>query len=833
MTSVSQDQTPPPLPDDIRKQHTNRQMRFMIGTYIKTYGWQLVLLQKLKVKSEGATWQVINADTWDTFRETHFPLQLVKAIPYNIALHTGLSKLMVVDFDINDSKYGKPFAPDVQAVLDKHNIPVTNAPALMDYLATHHPTRIHNTKSFGYHLFYYLDLDQTPMPKLASGDLVGGVDVQYGSKLAVLPPSIAYTDKITPPAYGSYRIDPLHDVFPIPHPPDWLIEAIHACKQIKHTTQTTQTTKKGQPKYHDDDPMAWVQQAIAEVKNGIGRNDIGASLCGKLAQHGYDHDTITAYMGVYHTAVEYRGGQTYDWTEVENTINSIAGYKRNALQIGAINDPITDDHALATNAPETPHNAPEIVSRVNVPPLPAYAFLQRAEGEGCKWLDDYIAYSTKWSDRAWSSFHTAVGLWVLSTISARRVGFRLADKTQYTSLFVLLSAPSSVWAKTTTARIGINLLNQSGLGFLLLPDEMTPQSMIDTQAGYQKTTYASAHQATKDRIANMVAFAGQRSWFYEEFGNALAKIMQENSNHHMYHGLLRQFDDHYPTYTNATLTRGENTIHNPYMALLGNLTPADLTRHATKNHAFWTDGFWARFLFASPPPEQQYTYKTPIIEQATPPRHLITTLQAWHTRLGVPDVQTQYDRAEQSEGKGEGKGKQKRDTVTYYKDPTNHPETILPFAPDTLEAYINYDRALATMLQGLGEDMAGNYTRFAAKALRIACMFASIDNAPMIRLHHWAHAQQITEQFRVDLHNLYATVTEKRETTTKRAQEDRVLEYIRQHNTLGATARDIYRALRIDTETTMQQIEALKRAGVIVARRSPNEKADRHFMATD
>ena len=208
------------------------------------------------------------------------------------------------------------------------------------------------------------------------------------------------------------------------------------------------------------------------------------------------------------------------------------------------------------------------------------------------------------------------------------------------------------------------------------------------------------------------------------------------------------------------------------------------------------------------------------------PIALVSPLQKWHQRLGVPKIEVipQF-RDPRDDGKS-------RDEITYTKDPTRHPETILQFDPATLEAYSRYDRAMHEIMARLGEDMAGNYVRFSAKTLRIATLFASVTGHDTITLQHWAKAQNIVEQFRADLHYLYTTVTEKREATGKRQQEDRVLEYIRQHSTRGATARDIYRALKIDTQTTLQQIEALKDAGLVVARRDPGERADR-FMVVE
>ena len=41
---------------------------------------------------------------------------------------------------------------------------------------------------------------------------------------------------------------------------------------------------------------------------------------------------------------------------------------------------------------------------------------------GCQWLDNYVEFSMKFSPRSPESFHQVCGLWVLSTVAARRVG---------------------------------------------------------------------------------------------------------------------------------------------------------------------------------------------------------------------------------------------------------------------------------------------------------------------------------------------------------------------------------------------------------------------------
>src|SRR5207248_11561637 len=68
--------------------------------------------------------------------------------------------------------------------------------------------------------------------------------------------------------------------------------------------------------------------------------------------------------------------------------------------------------------------------------------------------------SSKWSPRAYDGFHEAVGLWILSTIAARRVALAHGGR-RYTPLFIALTARTSLYSKSTTADRKSTRLNSS------------------------------------------------------------------------------------------------------------------------------------------------------------------------------------------------------------------------------------------------------------------------------------------------------------------------------------------------------------------------------------
>jgi len=64
-----------------------------------------------------------------------------------------------------------------------------------------------------------------------------------------------------------------------------------------------------------------------------------------------------------------------------------------------------------------------------------------------------------------------------------------------------------------------------------------------------------------------------------------------------------------------------------------------------------------------------------------------------------------------------------------------------------VDAYYAYDNALLDIAEN-NEDLLGNYGRLAEKALRVAILFANLENDGVIKMKHWARTQGITERHR-------------------------------------------------------------------------------------
>lgn len=197
------------------------------------------------------------------------------------------------------------------------------------------------------------------------------------------------------------------------------------------------------------------------------------------------------------------------------------------------------------------------------PALPDSARLSEEDDAGASpWLDGYVTFSKRWSPNGYDGFHAAVGLWLLSTVAARRVCLRLGGF-QYTPLTVALAARSSLFAKTTTADVGTATLAAADLAWLLASDSATPAKFINDLAGHVPEDLESLPPATQERLRRRLAFAGQRGWFYEEFGQHVAAMMRADGPMGDFRGLLRRLDDCKDWYESGTIARGSERVAVP------------------------------------------------------------------------------------------------------------------------------------------------------------------------------------------------------------------------------------------------------------------------------
>lgn len=384
----------------------------------------------------------------------------------------------------------------------------------------------------------------------------------------------------------------------------------------------------------------------------------------------------------------------------------------------------------------------------------------KAAATASPWLDAYIDYSRVWSPRAHDDFHESTGLWMLSTVAARRIAIDFG-KRRFTSLYIALASRTSVFAKSTTAEIAQAVLQTAGLSYLLAPDDSTPQAFVKGMTYHVPTDWAELPFEKQEERKRKLAFAAQKGWYFDEFGQKVSSMMREGGFMADFRGLLRKFDDTPDVYEYDSISRGSDVAYAPYLALLANLTPADLKPFAKRGAALWSDGFWARFAFLTPSlSAERKNGRFPRQERLIPNR-LVAPLVAWHKRLGIPDVEV-VDRGA------------KHDALVTPQTPT-----LCVYGDDVYEAYYRYSDALTDLIiKSQLTDLDGNYNRLPEKALRVAALLASLENGGKIEMRHWHRAQQVAEVWRQNLHNLYEQTIEDGDTPKIVAMEDKIIRLI-------------------------------------------------------
>ncbi len=391
---------------------------------------------------------------------------------------------------------------------------------------------------------------------------------------------------------------------------------------------------------------------------------------------------------------------------------------------------------MATSQPFDSLDMPELSSREQIPPTYSQ--------EACSWLGSYESFSHEASPEGFQDFHTFCGIWLLSSVAARRIYLPLRTMSVYPNLTIALCGDSSLFAKTTTARAAKALLHSAGLDFLLGAERTTPQKLLSDMSGRQvPASYAEMTPEQQERVSNSLAMAAQRGWYNDEFGKFVQAVSKSSSPQAEYIDILMQLDSCPEIYESATLQRGTEAIYNPYISVLGAMTPANLQIVAK------ADGFWARVSFVTAPSDQ-YIDAPLSVGDIEIPHHLIEPLQEWHRRLGMPKVDIVLQRDKNNEIM-EGKY-----SVIRSSELPLHRCTMDIDAQDAWQHYRSELKAM--LLSFLHKDFHGSYDRLPTTALKMAMLMASLENDNHIEFRHWVRAQELAERLRRGLHELYRQV---------------------------------------------------------------------------
>ncbi len=409
-----------------------------------------------------------------------------------------------------------------------------------------------------------------------------------------------------------------------------------------------------------------------------------------------------------------------------------------------------------------------------VPALPSNAWIDYSLGkDACPWLDSYVAYSKGDATRSANTFHQAVGLWVLDTVVAGRLEGSVKG-TESTNLYIMLLAPSTLYAKSTCAKIGSNLLREAGLGGLLLSNQQTPQAYVKSiSTKSQEEKLLSDFMDEKETL--QVQFPSQRGWYYDEFGNHLSEIMRRSSPMSAYLEIFKTFFDGDAEWSKDTITRGSEETLRPYLSLLCSTTPDDLKEFAGKDSRLWKDGTFARFALVTPEPDEQPSKTRRTNEKLAFPKNLVQDLVNWHNRLGVPQIDKELLAFMKQSTKGDDSDGAEPEKINVKEIVDALPVNYIRFSDEAYNAFYNYMDGLQDVITDHKIDkLASNYGRLPVICARMALLFASLADADEVELKHWAKAQEITEGWRKLLHNTLDILSNTDKTSVEAEAEDKV-----------------------------------------------------------
>jgi hypothetical protein len=101
------------------------------------------------------------------------------------------------------------------------------------------------------------------------------------------------------------------------------------------------------------------------------------------------------------------------------------------------------------------------------------------------------------------------------------------------------------------------------------------------------------------------------------------------------------------------------------------------------------------------------------------------------------------------------------DPLVKWNERLENREQVVKMTKSVRSAYEAYDNALLDLMEeNLNHDLDGNYAKLAERTMRVAVLLASVSGSDVVRLKHWARAQEITERGRGGLHELYQQIND-------------------------------------------------------------------------
>lgn len=445
-----------------------------------------------------------------------------------------------------------------------------------------------------------------------------------------------------------------------------------------------------------------------------------------------------------------------------------------------------------------PHGAaPVSEEMVTVPALPETALLsEEMVQEGAKagkLLDVWMSWANEQASMTDDLFLESGFLWLIGLACARRVRLKLDFQMIYNNHYMLWTAPTTYYRKSTGLRV-VERVVRNIMPEFLLAGQSSPEMLLHKLAGNRATNYEELDPEAQAMENKGRQFAGQRGFISDEMSKLFSKKYMEGLPE-----VLMEMAEAPALVEHEYKGSGKLVVRNAGLSLLFATTPARLQRIFGDGE--WEDGLLPRFALLTP--SSSVVNRTPARRRSK--AHGIAplldqSLRRLITQLPQPrDVQALDDGSSPLAGAVDA-------VIT----------------DGALDLFNNYATAMHDMTDprgGLDYRLAGVYGRLPVHVLRIALSLAAADWAMQgcqgvitVMGAHWARGQGIGEAWRASSHRLLADVNRGQD----QINEEKILSVLRKRQPMPPTKYQVYRLSGIaNRRDAYGAIDALVEAGVL------------------
>ena len=421
---------------------------------------------------------------------------------------------------------------------------------------------------------------------------------------------------------------------------------------------------------------------------------------------------------------------------------------------------------------------------------PALQYAIQQDSDCAQWLDNFIRFAQEAAPMTPKSFHQAAGLFAVSLAIARRLTASFGVGQTFPNLLMLEIAEPAIYKKSTGLSVLQRMIEQAGLGHLMLPHGTTPQALtIEMGNKLSPETEIPTGSELDDWLIER-AFAAQRGWIIDEASSLFSSFNQKfNSGLDM---LVIKLSNCETPITGATVGRGRTTVERAYLTFFGATTPETIREHINSMY-LWGTGLWSRFVFITPNTPPVYKERPP---KMAIPSNLVSELRDMYELFPMPRATIVEENKKQS--------------IHLTSIPAIQEARFEEDALTILKAYskeVGFD-----MLQtgAIDPTLFAAYDRLGEQAIKVSMILAVMDTYQLpvvVKECHAIRACRIVESWRLALHQIWTNEA----TTHEIRLTDRILQFLKR-KPYGATIREMCQMLHVKSDEARQALELLSSA---------------------